>query len=155
MTKCEQIVNYFGGTVMAFRHLMEMHRLGMSRHYKCKDGKLSICQLVKDFDGYLPVELELALEETLAQQVLLRHKPQHIEYVDADTYPEVYHEHSRLDGFSTYFKSPKLLLKYFHRGEINYVTGHMLTYNDERPNVYHLDGHNGDWHNTVKGWAYC
>lgn len=105
MTKCEQIVNHFGGTVEAFKALMQMHRIGFSRNYDYVDGELVICD-IHSSDGYFPSELELALEECLSQQVLLRHKPQHVEYVDAETYPEVYHNNTRLDGFTTFSKVP-------------------------------------------------
>ncbi|QIW91640.1 hypothetical protein vBAbaMD22_127 [Acinetobacter phage vB_AbaM_D22] len=154
MSKCREIVEYFGGTVEAFKALMSMHRIGFSRKYEMENGNLIISDIHGD-SGHFPSELELALEETLAQDVLLRHKPQSVEYVDAETYPEVYYDNTRLDGFTTFSKSPPLILKTHHRGEDRYVTGYMIKYHDERPNVYHLDGHNGDWHSTVKGWAYC
>lgn len=154
MSKCESIVNYFGGTVLAFKALMSMHRIGFSRKYEVLNGELIISD-IHGGSGYFPSELELALEETLAQEVLLRHNPQHVEYVDAETYPEVYNDRTRLDGFTIFSKTPPLILKMEHRGEIHYVTGCMYKYSSGRPNQYHLDGHNGDWHNTVKGWAYC
>lgn len=154
MSKCNFIVNYFGGTVEAFKALMLMHRMGSSRKYDALNGKLFVCDIHGDC-GYFPSELELALEETLAQDTLLRHKPQSVEYVDAETYPEVYYNNTRLDGFTTFSKSPPLLLKCFYHGEFRYITGYMIKYHDERPNVYHLDGHNGDWHKTVQGWIYC
>lgn len=154
MSKCQEIVNYFGGTVEAFKALMQMHRIGFSRNYDYVDGELVICDIHSN-EGYFPSELELALEECLSQQVLSYRNPHHVEYTSAETYPEVYYSNTRLDGFTTFSKSPPLLIKMEHRGEIRYVTGYMIKYHDERPNVYHLDGHNGDWHNTVIGWAYC
>ncbi|AJK27238.1 hypothetical protein BJD49_gp052 [Acinetobacter phage vB_AbaM_phiAbaA1] len=140
----------FGGLAKAFDFLMDMDVWGRSRKYEVVDGELTVSD-----KGYTYYELRDAIRELLEKEVRMYQAPDRIQYRSADEYPEVYSENVRLDGITTFSKSPKLLLKYRHRGEVNYVTGYMINYHDERPNVYHLDGHNGDWHNTVEGWIYC
>lgn len=52
-------------------------------------------------------------------------------------------------------ESPKLILKCFYHGETHYVTGKYTVSNYEGGTEgFSLDGHNGDWSSTVKGWAY-
>lgn len=154
MSKCQEIVNHFGGTVEAFKALMQMHRIGFSRNYDYVDGELVICD-IHSHVGYFPSELELALEECLSQQVLSHRNPHNVVYTSASEPPEVFHKQLRVNGFNSSMKTDKLILKYEYKGKVDYATGYMLRYMYDRPDEFRLDGHGGDWHNTVIGWAYC
>lgn len=103
--------------------------------------------------GYIaPRDLERAIQHELSKKVDMEQQLDKVQFRSPTDLPERIVERSYGEVFKY---SPRLILRYNHRGEVLYVTGHLLHYSYERDPEFRLDGHNGDWHNYVTGWAYC
>ena len=97
-------------------------------------------------------ELERAVEEELKKHLTTIGEAFKVVYNEPTVLPR------RLFGASSssyWESSPKLLIRYHHRGEDHFVTGcyHFKTY-EGGVDEFRLDGHNGDWSKYVTGWAY-
>lgn len=163
----KDLISFVGGLEASLKHLdiMRQHKICCGEHQwdmlevfgkgraskKVVGWRLEHLASYNSETSFTLEELERAVESELKRHLTTIDESYKVVYNEPTVFPR------RLFGAGNSFwdSSPKLLIKYLHRGVIKYVTGeyHFKKY-EGGVDEFRLDGHNGDWSQYVTGWAY-
>ena len=158
------LIKYVGGIGKAFEFLeilyqhrdccefWYMHNVygkGKAKH-NIVERKLHICTASSTY--FTLDDLKTALSEYVAKSLAACGVQQKVAFISPLSPPEVVKGLSRS---SLWEESQKLILKCFYHGEYQFITGkYKVSCYAGGSSRFTLDGHNGDWSDTVVGWAY-